>query len=274
MAERLHIDVNVRAVDDPPLPEEMKILVFETVRELLFNCAKHSGVQRAEVGIALTDGTLYVTVSDEGVGFDPLKHAKPGKMGTGFGLFGVRERLQLVGGSLEIASAPGAGCRFHLRVPLGMGDGSGDVHPSPGPSAQRIRVLLVDDHAVVRQGLSMMLSKEPDIEVIGEAQDGWQALELAKRLAPDVVLMDISMPGLNGIEATRIICAELPDTRVLGLSMLYEEGESSEAIRAAGAVGYVSKGAPACDLLATLRDCMNRPASKPWPAASPEGALA
>lgn len=274
MAERLQIDVTVRAADDPPLPEEMKILVFETVRELLFNCAKHSGVQRAEVSIALTDGTLCVTVSDEGVGFDPLKHAKPGKMGTGFGLFGVRERLQLVGGALEIASAPGAGCRFHLRVPLGMGDGTGDVHPFPGPSAPRIRVLLVDDHAVVRQGLSMMLSKEPDIEVVGEAQDGWQALELAKRLAPDVVLMDISMPGLNGIEATRIICAELPDTRVLGLSMLYEEGESSEAFRAAGAVGFVSKGAPSGDLLAALRDCMSRPAAKPWPAASREEAQA
>ena len=137
-----------------------------------------------------------------------------------------------------------------------------------------IRVMLVDDHAVVRQGLLLMLSKEPDIEVVGEAQDGWQAIELAKRLAPDVVLMDISMPGLNGIEASRIICAELPDTRVLGLSMLYEEGESSEAIRAAGAVGYVSKSAPSGDLLAALRDCMNRPPSKRWPTAPREEASA
>jgi CheY-like chemotaxis protein len=270
MADRLQIDVTVRAAADPPLPEEMRILVFETVRELLFNCAKHSGVQRAEVSIALNDATLCVTVSDEGVGFDPLKHAKPGKMGTGFGLFSIRERLQLVGGALEIASAPGAGCRFQLRVPFGVAEGTGDVQPSPGPPAPCIRVLLVDDHAVVRQGLSLMLSKEPDIEVIGEAQDGWQALELAKRLVPDIVLMDISIPGLNGIEATRIICAELPDTRVIGLSMLYEEGERSEAIRAAGAVGYVSKSAPSGDLLAALRGCMNRLASKRRPAAPRE----
>jgi DNA-binding NarL/FixJ family response regulator len=121
----------------------------------------------------------------------------------------------------------------------------------------RIRVLIADDHAITREGLAVMLSKEPDIEVVGEAGDGWQAIEMARRLTPDVVLMDIGMPGLNGIEATRIIHTELPHVHVLGLSMLYEEGEGAEAMRGAGAVAYVTKSAASGDVLAALRSCMS-----------------
>ena len=248
-------------------------MVFEAVRELLFNCAKHSGVRRADVRISGDEATLCVAVSDEGSGFDPLRLNSPGEMGVGFGLLSIRERLELLGGAFEVESVPGSGSRFRLRVPVA------DVCPgsdSPGrpASAPRIRVLLADDHVVMREGLALMLSREPDIEVVGEAQDGWQALEMARRLLPDIVLMDIGMPGLNGIEATRIIRAELPSVRVLGLSMLYEEGEGAEAIREAGAAGYVTKSAPPRDLLAALRDCMNRPTSMPWPAAPPAGARA
>ncbi len=257
MAERLDLEVAVTAECDPLLPEQIKILVFEAVRELLFNCVKHSGVQRADVSISRDDTTLCVTVSDEGCGFDATRLDTPGEMGAGFGLFSLRERLQLVGGVLEIESALNAGSRFRLRLPLaGAGSNAGPPLPSD-PSTHRIRVLLVDDHAIMREGLGVMLSKESDIEVVGEAQDGWQALGLARRLKPDVVLMDIGLPGLNGIEATRILSAELPGVRILGLSMLYEEGEGAEAIREAGAVGYVAKSAPSREVLAALRGCMS-----------------
>jgi DNA-binding NarL/FixJ family response regulator len=126
-----------------------------------------------------------------------------------------------------------------------------------------IRVLIADDHAIMLEGLTVMLSKEPDIEVVGQARDGRQAIEMTRRLTPDVVLMDIGMPGLNGIEATRIIRAEMPRVRVLGLSMLYEEGEGAEAMREAGAIAYVTKSAPSSEVLAALRSCMSGGGNEP-----------
>ncbi|HSW51428.1 MAG TPA: response regulator, partial [Bryobacteraceae bacterium] len=255
-AERLGVEVAVRADCDPALSEQTRILVFESVRELLFNCAKHSGAGRAEVRVACEEDTLHVTVSDSGSGFDPQCLSTPGDTRTGFGLFAIRERIQLVGGSFEIESAPNAGSRFCLRLPL-ADSGPGTVPLPQSTSCKgRIRVLIADDHAIILEGLTVMLSKEPDIEVVGQARDGWQAIEMARRLTPDVVLMDIGMPGLNGIEATRIIHAEMPRVRVLGLSMLYEEGEGAEAMREAGAIAYVTKSAPSSEVLAALRSCM------------------
>jgi|WetSurMetagenome_2_1015567.scaffolds.fasta_scaffold137681_1 CheY-like chemotaxis protein len=95
-------------------------------------------------------------------------------------------------------------------------------HPDPG---RTIRVMLVDDHAVVRQGIANLLGDESDLEVIGEAADGREAVELAAGLIPDVILMDTSMPNLNGVEATRIIHNDWPDIRIIGLSM-FEEPDS------------------------------------------------
>src|SRR5712691_13339720 len=84
---------------------------------------------------------------------------------------------------------------------------------------KRIRILLVDDHAVVRQGFKMILSAQPDMQIVGEAGNGREAVELAEKLQPDVVVMDVAMPELNGIEATRRLVSSSPRTRVLALSM-------------------------------------------------------
>jgi two-component system, NarL family, response regulator LiaR len=103
-----------------------------------------------------------------------------------------------------------------------------------------MRILVVDDHAVVRQGLVRMLREEPDIEVAGEAANGQMAIELTRHLLPDVILMDVSMPVMGGVEATRAIHAEWPEVRVIGLSM-FEASEQAEIMRQAGAVQYLSK---------------------------------
>lgn len=103
-----------------------------------------------------------------------------------------------------------------------------------------IRVLLVDDHQLFRQGLRSMLANDAGIEVVGEAENGRSAVELARQLAPDVVVMDISMPDLNGIEATRQIAARAPQTRVLALSMHSDRRFVTGAL-AAGAAGYLLK---------------------------------
>ena len=103
-----------------------------------------------------------------------------------------------------------------------------------------IRILIADDHAVMRQGLSTSLGQEPDIAIVGEAADGKAAVEKTRNLHPDVVLMDLGMPKMGGIEATQIIHSEMPNTRVIGLSMFVEK-ERANAMFEAGAVAYLSK---------------------------------
>ncbi|MEV6983884.1 response regulator transcription factor [Sphaerisporangium sp. NPDC051017] len=103
-----------------------------------------------------------------------------------------------------------------------------------------IRVLIVDDHALIRRSLELALAAEPDIDVVGEASDGQEAVELADRLLPDVVLMDVRMPRQGGIEATRVIKASVPSARIIMLTVSDEEEDLFEAIKA-GATGYLLK---------------------------------
>ncbi len=219
---------------------------------------------------------MQLTVSDAGQGFDPTKVKPVGEVGGGFGLFSIRERLGLVGGTMEITSAPDRGSRFILMVPPGQGAVAELVEVAAEPMevaeemvgvcpptvGARIRVLLADDHAVVREGLAGLLAQEPDIEIIGEAADGQEAVELAGRLLPDVILMDMSMPRLNGVEATRAIHNEFPDICIIGLSM-FEEAERARALRDAGAINYLTKSGPSEDLVAAIRACMRGPSARP-----------
>ena len=103
-----------------------------------------------------------------------------------------------------------------------------------------LRILLVDDHEIMRQGLRLLLEKDSDMEVVGEANDGLKAIELAKELEPDAVVMDVNMPGVDGADATRRIVSEQPDTRIVALSMHSKKGFIIEMLKA-GASGYVLK---------------------------------
>jgi len=116
-----------------------------------------------------------------------------------------------------------------------------------------ITVLLADDHTVVRQGLRLLLEAEPDIKIAGEAGTGRQAVQLAQTLKPDVVVMDIAMPLLNGLEATRQIIKEVPSTRVLILSS-YSDDEYVHQLTEAGAAGYLLKQAAVTDLIKAIRE--------------------
>jgi two-component system response regulator NreC len=119
-------------------------------------------------------------------------------------------------------------------------------------NSHRIRILMVDDHAILREGLRALLSYYDDVEVIGEAQDGAEALERVKELQPDVVLMDIAMPGMNGLEATRLIHAQYPQIRVLVLTQ-HEDPQYVMPLLQAGASGFVTKRALGNDLINALR---------------------
>lgn len=103
-----------------------------------------------------------------------------------------------------------------------------------------MRILVADDHGIVRQGLVSLIEKQPDIEVVGEAKDGQEALDLAKELSPDIIIMDVSMPNLNGADATRLILEDNPGIRVIALSM-HTEKHIVRSILQAGATAYVLK---------------------------------
>ncbi len=118
--------------------------------------------------------------------------------------------------------------------------------------SERIRVLIADDHIIVRSGLRLLLEAEPDIDVVGEALEGSEALTLVEKHLPDVVLMDIAMPGMDGLEATRRIKARWPQIKVLVLTMHRSDEYFFEMLKA-GASGYILKGAETSDLIQAVR---------------------
>lgn len=121
-----------------------------------------------------------------------------------------------------------------------------------GERAMKIRVLITDDHGVVREGLRMYLKRDPEIEVIGEAADGEEAVAAARELRPDVVLMDLLMPVMDGIEATRAIRSELPEVEVVALTSVLEDASVAGALRA-GAIGYLLKDTQITELHRAIR---------------------
>ena len=116
----------------------------------------------------------------------------------------------------------------------------------------KIRILITDDHTLIRRGITSLLNAQPDMEVVGEASNSEEALQAMSKEAPDIVLMDISMPGINGLEVTKSIRARFPQTRVLMLTMHDREDYLFQAMRA-GAAGYILKGADVQDLLSAIR---------------------
>ena len=116
-----------------------------------------------------------------------------------------------------------------------------------------IRVLIVDDHSVVRQGLRMFLNMDPELEIVGEASNGREAVSQAVELSPDVILMDLVMPEMNGIEATRIIRENSPEIEVIALTSVLEDQSIFKAINA-GAIGYLLKDTEAQDLQHAIKN--------------------
>lgn len=261
MQEKHGIDVQTEIRARVPSDAEgIAILLFEAVRELLFNVVKHSGVKQAVVILDRDDNHVMITVSDKGKGFDISKLGH-GSSEQGMGLFGIRERIEHLGGEVIIESTPGTGTSISLKVVLLSPDKvqaqqewpsvARQFRPKAETGKQKIRVVLVDDHTIVRHGIAEILKEYDDIDVVAEAATGEQAIEAAHREHPDIIVMDVSMPGMNGIEATRIIHDALPDVHIIGLSM-YNEQDRASAMKDAGAEAYISKGGPPEDLLAAI----------------------
>jgi signal transduction histidine kinase len=245
------------------LPDDQAILVFQSVRELLLNIVKHADTNRAIVAVATTPTELHITVTDGGQGFDHTAVAAPEPGSSGFGLFSIDERMRAMGGRFEINSTPGHGTRAsmilpdwpaaapELREPLKeeLSDLKAAGHPDrrsgltmqPSPEQSLVRVLLVDDHVMVRRGIKSLTDGHDNLRVIGEASDGEQAVELTAQLRPDVVLMDVNLPVMDGVTATSRIHQDHPDIVIVGLSV-HDDRQIVDAMTKAGAAAFVSKG--------------------------------
>ena len=256
MQER-ELNVIFQATEISALPVDQALLLYQSVRELLLNCVKHAHVRQATLILNQINESLYITVSDQGMGFDPetvkLVVKTTGSSTGGFGLFSIRERMLALGGRFDLKAAPGKGTEATLVLPIttvssdrSEGDNAALVLSTnqaakkKQTNGSKIRVLVADDHAVVRQGLCSLLAGYDDIEVVGEAANGYEAVEMDRQLQPDIFVMDVTMPKLDGIEATRRIKQQHPATVVIGLSV-HNSPQVEKEMRNAGAVAFLNK---------------------------------
>ncbi|HSF09319.1 MAG TPA: response regulator, partial [Nitrospirales bacterium] len=250
----LHVTVTSHVEENQlNLSESVSIILYHVIRELLLNVMKHAQTQEASILIKQVSSEFFgIEVADRGCGFDLSSTRETHPHFEKFGLLNVQERVEGLGGECEVLSNVGEGTRVLIKMPFSLQDAELEPiqstlpHmavqvPKSGKSEESIRVVLADDHPIFREGLGTMLNACPDIQVVGEAENGEQAAELVQALHPDVVVMDINMPVMNGIEATRLIKASHPGIYIIGLSMHGDQLVTNNFAEAGGDE-YVSKG--------------------------------
>ena len=245
------------------LPDDQAVLLFQSVRELLLNVIKHAKVNHAAITVNVDEegGELWICVEDEGVGFDVTELSVTNNTRSKFGLLSIRERMDLLGGECEVSSLQGSGTVVILRLPLTSSSvqppfagrpETGHTPPAHSEnSSHNIKILLVDDHAMVRQGLRSILDAYDNLTVVGEGADGQDAVIMARSLHPDVVIMDVNLPLIDGIEATRILTQEHQSITVIGISVR-NDPQVHDAMTAAGAVAFLPKESAADQLYETI----------------------
>ena len=257
----------VRAGEERPLAAGPDLTAYRVIQEALTNVLKHAGPAHARVTLGYEDARLVIEVEDDGIG--PSANDDPGH-----GLVGMRERIGLYGGVLETGVRRGGGFAVHAEIPT-----------RTGRIVVTIRVVIADDQALMRGGFRMILDAEEDIQVVGEAIDGADAIRAFARERPDVVVMDVRMPSMDGIEATRRITAKDGTAKVLILTTFDLDEYVYDALRA-GASGFLLKDRPPEELVAAVRivaagDALLSPsitrrligefASRPQPPPTPAG---
>jgi DNA-binding NarL/FixJ family response regulator len=217
-----------------PAGRQTAEIVFRVAQEALRNVIAHSKANSVELTVALHDDWLVLTVTDDGIGFEPDALAAA--------LAGGHVGLRLL---RDLSQSGGRNARCDVRTGRGH-------KGSTGGTTRMIRVLLVDDHKLVRAGLQSLLATVDDIQVVGVAASGCEALGVATDTGPEVVLMDLSMPGMGGVEATRQLLERMPSVQVVMLTSFADQELVLQAIEA-GAVGYLLKDAEPEDLVRGVR---------------------
>ncbi len=244
------------------IDQETRFILFFALRELLLNSLQYSGVKSTTIHLSVDEhqGNVF-TVMDHGRGFDVDEPT------LGYGLMNMGERLKSIGAYFNVQSSPRKGTRITIICPPSMAQGVDHAtrHPdgatkfaaAQSRTGERIRILLADDHAIVRQGLKSMLEEETDFAIIGEAGDGVEAVKLTEELHPEIVLMDINMPRMDGLQATRRIRQLHPEVQVVALSV-NDDGEMLRQMERAGACAYITKGGAVDELFSVLHSAAAR----------------
>ena len=265
---------------DIDVPQEIKrlspdaeVAIFRVLQESLTNVHRYANTPRARLRIRTTEDHIKVEIEDYGKGIQATKSksALESVARLGVGIQGMTERIRQLGGRLEITSGPKRGTLVTATIPFG---GQVEVPASAIASTalastfsadrplashlhQRQQILIADDHEMLRRGVRNTLQTEPDLEICGEAVDGQDAIDKARELHPDLVILDINMPVLNGLVAVRQILRYCPTTKIVIFSV-HDSDQTKQEIIAAGAHGFVSKGKDSHDLLRVVRDVLKR----------------
>jgi PAS domain S-box-containing protein len=264
-------------VDIPPsferLAPDAEVALFRVIQESLANVHRYSGSPTAYVRARSDAEEVRLEVGDfgRGMGRESKKPDRASAAPLGVGIQGMRERVRQLSGTLEIGSRAGNGTVVTAILPIskcrveevvGSDDSKySDVKMAAegrveGAGGWRKRILIADDHDVLRRGIRTMLEADPELEVCGEAVDGKDALEKTLAQAPDLIILDINMPVMNGIDVLRQIVRHRPQTKILAFSV-HDSKQMVEEILSAGAHSYVSKGTGGQHLVHEVRALLN-----------------
>jgi two-component system NarL family sensor kinase len=254
------------------LSPDAEVAIFRVLQESLTNVHRYAESSKAVVRMDVTGDEIKLEIQDFGKGVQSSRASSPnGSVARlGVGIQGMTERMRQLGGKLEITSSPNKGTLVTATIPLSSSAAiaaqSSTVLVSPlnstsdlvGPVANtlRKRILIADDHEMLRRGVRNTLQTELDLEICGEAVDGQDVVEKVKTLRPDLVILDINMPALNGLVALRQILRLRPQTKVLVFSV-HDSDQTVKEVHAAGAHGFISKGKDSQDLLRVVREILN-----------------
>jgi PAS domain S-box-containing protein len=266
----------------PRLPPDVEVTLFRIIQESLNNVHRYSGCQKAWVRVKSTrEHKIEVEIRDEGKGISPevLNAATGAVAPIGVGIQGMKERMRQLAGKLEIVSRPGGGTRVIATLPLRRLEAPAAAEPPSllpqwpaGSSIEkgdrlRKQILIADDHELLRRGIRAMLETQVEWEICGEAINGQDAVDKAAALRPDLVILDINMPVLNGLAAVRQMLRSAPQTKILVFTV-HNSDQTEKEVHAAGGHAYLSKSNASEDLLRVVRDLLGGTTSLPSSAAA------
>jgi CheY-like chemotaxis protein len=252
------------------LSPDAEVAIFRVIQESLTNVHRYANTSKARLRLSTTADAIKLEIEDYGKGIQAPRSKAPQESVArlGVGIQGMTERIRQLGGRLEITSSPKRGTLVSAMIPLCSGQvaappasaesaSSASVDGSVVAQHQRQQILIADDHEMLRRGVRTTLQTEPDLEICGEAVNGQDAVDKARELHPDLVILDINMPVLNGLVAVRQILRYCPSTKIVIFSV-HDSDQTRQEVRAVGAHGFVSKGKDSHDLLRVVRDVLKR----------------
>jgi PAS domain S-box-containing protein len=255
------------------LPADTEVTLFRVIQESLTNIHRYSGSAKAVVRLCRTADKIELQIEDFGKGMHSGMVSSPDEkmLRLGVGIQGMKERMRQLAGKLDITSQAKRGTVVTATLPISNSQVPVEAppatnsflpphHPADTPMLDRLvtqkRILIADDHEMLRRGVRNIMEKEKGWQICGEAVDGQDAVDKSKSLLPDLVILDINMPVLNGLQAARLILRDQPQIKIL-IFTVHDSEQTLKDIRAAGAHGYLSKSNASDDLVRVIKELLD-----------------